>query len=180
MAFTLAVRFSATLFDGLNVEALSQAYVLVDPTQTFTAVLTTFETWLAYLDACTDGVIIAAAMHAYPALPGGLKTQATNPTAFAASRAEQTGILNFSATGTTHRWGFAVPALSNGATVIAGGKPVLTAGAPLDVLRALLAGGGTASLEWTNSNQQPLVTLLDALISFRQRADQLARRTYER
>jgi len=175
MAYSLVARFSATIIDGLNVEALAQAYALVDPTQSFSSVITTFDTWLADLDACTDGQIIASGIHVYPALPGGLKSSPTS-----ASRVEQTGILDFSASGTTHRWGMAIPALSNGPTVTSGGKIVLTGGDPVPVLVALLTGGGTASLQWTNDNSQAIVSLLDTLISFRKRRQQLAMETYER
>ena len=174
-AYSLAVRFSATIIDGLNVQSLCQVYGLVDPTQSFNSVITTFNTWLADLDACTDGQIIAAWLYVTPALPGGLKSSATS-----ASRVEQTGILNFSATGTTHRWGMAIPALSNSSAVTSGGKIVLTEAGPIDTLEDLLVGGGTASLEWTNDNSQPIVALTDALISFRERRHKLSLETYER
>jgi hypothetical protein len=175
MAYTLQVRFSATILDGLNVEALSQVYGLIDSTKSFDSVITTFNTWLAALDGCTDGAIIAAAIHLYPALPGGLKATPTT-----AARVEQTGILNFSTAGSTHRWGMAIPALSNSAGVISGGKIVLTEAGLVDTLEDLLTGGGTASLQWTNANAQALVALLDTLISFRKRNQQLALETYER
>ena len=175
VATTLQIRMSATILDGLNVQSLAQSYALVDPTASFTAIITTFNTWLADLDACTDGQIIAAAIHVYPALPGGLKSSPVS-----GSRVEQTGVLDFSATGTTHRWGMAIPALSNGPTVTSGGKIVLTGGDPPNVLIDLLAEGSTADLQWTNDNGQALVALLDTLISFRQRRNQLALETYER
>jgi len=175
MATTLTVRFSATILDQLNVQALSQAYALIDPTASFDTITAIWQSWLADLEACTDGQIIASAYHVYPALPGGLKTAPV-----AGSRVEQVGILNFSATGTTHRWGHLIPALSNGSTVISGGKIVLTEGDPADVLEDLLTGGGSASLQWTNEQQQSLIALLDALIAFRQRREQLSLATYER
>ncbi len=175
MAYSLIARFSATILDEQNVEALAQSYVLVDPSHSFSDVITTFNTWLADLDACTDGQIIAARIHAGPTLPDGLKGAPV-----AGSRVEQTGIVNFSATGTTHRWGLAIPALKNSGTVIAAGKIVLTPGDPVPVLAALLTGGGTASLNWTNDNSQTIVALMDALISFRQRGKQLALATHER
>ena len=175
VATTLQIRMSATILDGLNVQSLAQSYALVDPTASFSTIIATFNTWLADLDACTDGQIIAAAIHVYPALPGGLKSTPTS-----ASRAEQTGILNFSATGTTHRWGMAIPALSNGGTVISAGKIVLTEDDPPDVLIDLLAEGSTADLQWTNDNGQALVALLDTLISFRKRRHELSLETYER
>jgi len=157
------------------VQALSQVYGLVDPTQSFNSVITTFDTWLADMDACTDGQIIAAGIHLSPSLPGGLKSSATS-----ASRVEQTGVLNFSATGTTHRFGVAIPALSNSGTVISAGKIVTTEAGPIDTLEDLLVGGGTASLQWTNDNSQALVALLDTLISFRKRGHKLSLETYER
>jgi len=179
MATTLAARLGATLIDYLGVEALANAYALLDPTASFATIITQWQTWLTDLDACTDAQIINAALHVYPALPGGLKGSPTS-----LSRVEQTGVLNFSASGSMHRWGFAIPALSNAGTVISAGPPpqiVLTSGGPIDVLRALLAGGGTANLAWTNANQQALVALLDTLISFRERYKrQLAGLSFER
>ena len=175
MALTLAVRMEATIVDELGIQAETSVYALVDPSTSFTTILAQLNTWLADLDACTDGQIIGAELEVLPALPGGLKTAPV-----AGSRVEQTGILAFDAAGDIHQWASAIPALSNGGTVISGGKIVLTVGSPVQVLSALLAGGGTAQLEWTNAVNQPLTTATSALISFRKYSHQMVEATYER
>ena len=158
MAKTLAVHFEATIVDELDIQAETSVYALVDPTAAFADVITELNTWLADLDACSDGQIIGTELEVLPALPGGLKGSAT-----AGSRVEQTGILNFNATGDTHLWGATIPALSNGGTVTSGGKIVLTGGSPANTLYALLVGGGTAALEWTNATSQALSAFANAL-----------------
>jgi len=174
MALTLPVRLMARIIDEKAVEARSYAYALIDPSSSFTAVLAFLTSWLTDLDACTDGQIVEGTITAVPALPGGLKGSPV-----AGSRVEQTGILNFTATGTTHVWAETIPALSNGATVQSLGKIILTPGDPVPVLAALMLTG-SGIFEYTNNNQQLLVSLKDCLISFRQYNRQLATTSYER
>jgi len=175
MATTLAIRIQARIIDSMNVEAVSTAYALVDPSASFDAVASQFNTFLVNLDAMTDGQIIAASYTVLPALPDGLKSAPAT-----GSRAEQTGVLNFNAAGDSHLWGFAIPALSNSTDVVVAGRIVLDSGKPANTLYTLLAGGGTAILQWTNATSQALSAFKDALISFRQHNQQLARNTYER
>ena len=175
MAKTLIVRLEATILDDLNCKAISSAYALVDPTASFADVLSVQNTWLADLDACTDGQIISTELEVVPALPDGLKGAPV-----AGSRVEQTGIMNFNATGDSHLWGFEVPSISNDATVLASGHIVLTTGHPPYVLFTLLAGGGTAALQWTNATSQALSAFANALVGFRSSNRQLARKSYER
>lgn len=173
MAFTLPVRLSAKIIDGMNVEAFTTAYALIDPTASWSDVLAFLSDWLTALDACTDGQITNGTITALPDLPGGLKSAPTS-----GSRVEQTGVLNFFATGTTRRWSEIIPALSNDASVTSGGKIVLTSGHPVPALTGVLLGG-TAPVEWTNSYQQVLSAFDGALISFRQYNRQLAVATFE-
>ena len=176
MALTLAVRMEATIIDEMDVQAETSVYALVDPTTSFDTILTQFNAWLADLDACTDGQIIGAELEVLPALPGGLKG---SPVAL--SRVEQTGMIAFTAAGDPHQWATAIPALSNSTTVTTPtGKIVLTIGAPVQVLAALLAGGGTAALMWTNAVSQALTVATSALISFRRYSHQMEQETYER
>ena len=63
------------------------------------------------------------------------------------SQVEQTGVINFLATGSTHRFAALVPALSNSGTVISGGKIVLTGGAPVPSLVGVLLGEIRATSE---------------------------------
>ena len=175
MAKTLIVKLEAQILDELNCQAPAVQYALVDPSATFSDVLSTVNTWLAGVDACTDGQILSVRLDVQPALPDGLKSAAV-----AGSRVEQVGLLEYVATGTTHVQSYPVPALSNGATVIAAGAVVTTSGSPAANLVALVAGGGTASMEWTTPWQQAISAFHAALISFRSGGSQLARDTYER
>jgi len=175
MALTLAVRMEATIIDEMDVQAETSVYAVVDPTASFNTIIAQFNAWLTDLDACTDGQIIGAELEVLPALLGGLKTAPV-----AGSRVEQTGILAFDAEGDSHQWATAIPALSNSPTVVNGGKIVVTTGAPTQILAALLAGGGTADLAWTNSANQALTAATSALISFRRYPHQLEQITYER
>ena len=174
MALTLPVRLAARLIDGLQIEAWTYAYALVDPSASYTSVLAFLTSWLQALDACSDGQILEGTITALPTLPSGIKTSPTT-----GSRVEQTGVLNFLATGTSHRWAEIIPALSNGPTVTSGGKIVLTPGDPPENLIGILLTGSSI-LEYTNSQQQLLMSFKDSLISFRQYNRQVAVSTYER
>src|ERR1035437_10332106 len=188
MAKTLPIRLEATILDEMNVKAETSVYALVDPTAAFSDVISTLNTWLADLDACTDGQIIGVELEVLPALPGGLKGAPVS-----GSRVAQTGLLNFTASGVAHccvitfplsggrhNWAASIPALSNSSTVILAGRPVTTGGSPIHTLYALLTGGGTTALEWTNAWSQVLASFVSALLSFRDSGGQLARITYER
>ena len=175
MALTLIVRMEATIVDALDIQAETSVYALIDPSASFSDVLALQNTWLADLDSCTDGQVIGTELEVLPALPAGLKSVPVST-----SRVEQTGMLSFSATGDTHHWATAIPALSDGATVVSGGKIVITPGAPAQVLAALLAGGGTAALEWTNATSQAIASFYKALISFRRYSHQMVQASYER
>jgi hypothetical protein len=174
MALSLAIRFQAKLRDALNVEGLATAYAQIDPTTTFSDIIGQFASWLADLDALTDGQITGTWISALPALPDGLKTAPVDT-----SRVEQVGILNFTATGTSRRWGEAIPALSVGSTVQVGGKIVLAGGNPAAILAGLMTTP-TSTLAYSNEGGQLLASLRDALISFRSYRGQLASATYER
>src|ERR1035437_2842563 len=98
MALTLAVRLEATIIDELGVQAETSVYALIDPTASFTTVLTQLNARLADLAACTDGQIVGSELEVLPAVPGGLKAAPV-----ALSRVEQTGMIAFSATGDPHQ-----------------------------------------------------------------------------
>jgi hypothetical protein len=174
MTLSLAVQLQARIIDELTSEALCTSYALIDPTATHSDILTLWGDWLAAVDAAIDGQIIAASYTVTPALPSGLKSAAVS-----GSRVEQTGVLNFVATGSTQRYGQALPALSNSSSVVSGGRIVLTSGQPIPLLIAVLTGV-TTNLEYTNEVQQPLVSLKDTLITFRVHHRQLAAASYER
>ena len=104
------------------------------------------QSWLGYLDAVIDGQIIAAAITVLPGLPGGLKSSPVST-----SRCMNTGIINFTATGSPNRWGFAIPAISSSGMVQSGGKLIITGGSPINNLYTFLLATST-TLEWSNSS----------------------------
>jgi len=173
MAVTLPVRLSARIVDGLNVEAFTHAYGLIDPSATWTAVLSFLSDWLSALDACIDGQILEGTITALPELPGGLKSSPVST-----SRVEQNGILSFTATGSSYRWSELLPALSDDSGVQHNGKLVTSGGSPVATLVGVLLGG-SGSFEWTNANQQALAAFKDSQISFRKYNRQLSVATYE-
>ena len=175
MALTLPVRMEATIVDELGIQAETSVYAMIDPTASFSEILALQDTWLTDLSACTDGQIIGTELEVLHTVPTGLRGSPAS-----GSRVEQTGLLAFNSTGDTHTWSTAIPALSNGGTVVSGGKPVITEDAPLEVLIDLLTEGGSAALQWTNATSQAIASFARALISFRRYRHQMVEATYER
>lgn len=174
--FSLPVRFLARIVDDLQIEARAIAYALVDPSASFDSIVTYFNTWLLDLDGCSDGWIVSSEMQLLPSLPGGLKTAPVT-----GARVSTTGILNFHAQGSTHRWAEAIPALSSSPAVVTGVPPkiVQTVGSPIQVLYSLLLTSGSSVIEFTNDTSQPLVSFSDSLITFWKYHRQLAKATFE-
>lgn len=169
-----AVRVSATIKDSWGLEASTAGYATLPvDTSTVANLVTDWSAWVSALDAITDGYISRSDIVITPALPGGIKSSAN-----AGSRVEQTGLLGFSATGTTKRYSFPVPALSNGASVLSGDRLLLTAGFPVPSFDTILTSAGVA-LKWANEHNQEIVAFLDAIISFRKKRKQLQRSSYE-
>jgi len=168
MALTQFIRVSATIVDANNVQAIATCYAMVDPSSSITAITAFYDTWLSNLDALVDGQIIAASWTVLPGLPGGLKSSPV-----AGSSCMGTGILNFMATGSINRWGFAIPALSKGSTVQSGGKFVITNPSPGYTMYTFLLATGT-TLEWSNAAAQTLSSFTESLLSFRKYSKQLA------
>jgi hypothetical protein len=177
MAIDTATRFSLTVVDELGTEASATFYAQVDGAVATPASLLAMWAVLAQgVDAVTSGQITKGSVSilADPTVVTGpiLKTAPE-----AGSRVEQTAILNFSNPITPHRFGEAIPALAD--DNILSGKVNLTAGQPVPLLITLLTTA-TSAFEWATNNQQALVALVDALISFRKRRKQLSRSSFER
>ncbi|HLJ82332.1 MAG TPA: hypothetical protein VKT52_12645 [Ktedonobacterales bacterium] len=156
------LHFSAAVRDGLLTAAPITSYLLVPDSTTLAALVGDLGTWASAVDACIDGAIIDVSARLTPDLPAGLKA-ATGAT-WLASRVEQTGAINFSATGSDRRYAQPLVSLSN--SVIAGGKIDLS-NAAIVALVSLLTNPAN---DFTNQQSQALEAALDALISFRQRA----------
>lgn len=164
------LHFTASLRDGLDTLAKITSYLLVPDSSGIAQVMTDLATWAAAVDACIDGAIVEVAARFSPSLPGGLKG-ATGAT-WQASRVEQTSTINFSGTGSDRRWGQALPSLRN--TAIASGKINLSDTAIVALVTLLTDPAN----HFTNSENQALEAAVDAIISFRQRA-QLPRTSFE-
>lgn len=168
MALSQFIRVSATIVDANNVQAIATCYAMVDPSSSITDIIGFYDTWVSNLDALIDGQIIAASFTVLPALPGGIKTSPVST-----SRCMTTGILNFMATGSLNRWGFAIPALSQSSTVQSGGKFVIANPSPGYTMYQFLLNSST-TLEWSNAAAQTLDSFTDSLLSFRKYNKQLA------
>lgn len=162
---------SATVVDSWGTEASAPAYALADDTKTLAQVVTEAQAYFVALDGVTDGFIRRTRITIEPLLPDGIKTAAIGTGA----KVEQTGLLNFSASGTTKRYGLAIPAVSDG--VLTADRLTLGTGA-IDTLTTLLLAVGTA-LEWANDHSQQILALVDALVSFRKKRKQLQRSSIE-
>jgi hypothetical protein len=167
------VVVSATVADEWGITASSPFYANADDSKTIAALVTEMSDMITALDGTTDGVIKGVSLSIKPALPGGIKTGAAS-----GSRVEQTGLLGFKATGTSKRYSAAIPAVSNGGTVLSGDRIVLTALDPVGVLITILTTVGTV-LHWCNEHSQQIVSFLDALVAFRKKRKQLQRASFE-
>lgn len=169
----IPVRVSATIVDEWGIEASTVFYAQADDSKTIADLGTEISSFLVGLDGVTDGELRAARITILPALPGGIKTAAAT-----GSRVEQTGLLGFSVTGAAKRYSAAIPAISNGGTVLSGDRIVLTGVDPVGVLIAILTTVGTV-LKWVNEHNQQIQDFIDALVSFRKKRKQLQRSSFE-
>lgn len=167
------VRISATIVDEWGIEASTAFYAQADDSKTVAALGTEVHDFLVALDGTTDGALRRAEIVILPILPTAVKTAAA-----AGSRVEQTGLLGFSVTGANKRYSAAIPAISNGGTVLSGDRIVLTGADPVGLLIAILTTIGTV-LKWCNEHNQEIQNFIDALLSFRKKRKQLQRSSFE-
>jgi hypothetical protein len=176
MAHDVTAVVSATVVDSWGTEASAPAYALADGTQTINEAIAEAQAYVKALDAVTDGRITRMHVQFVPALPTGLKAAAVATGA----RTEQTGIVNFSATGTSKRYGYAIPAVSD--AQLTGDRinatAFGTASTGMDTLLLLLTSAATA-LAWANEHSQQIIAVRDAIVSFRKKRRQLGRSSLE-
>lgn len=165
----LEVQYRGELVDGLGVHGDMLSYLSLPDTATLAQTSSALGVWAAAVDGCVDGAFTGVSAVIVPPLPGGLKS-ATGAT-WLDSRMQQTGIIDFSATGTSRRYGQALPSFSNAA--ISGGQFDISNAAVQALISLLLNPTGY----FTNAEKQSLEAALDALLSFRKRA-YLATRSY--
>jgi hypothetical protein len=148
---------------------LSLAYASYVDTTTLATLVADLASWVADLDAVIDGAIIGNHIKINVPVTGTHKA-ATGAT-FVASRVEQTAVINFSNSVTPHKYGQVIPSVRS--DLLTTGKIDLTDTA-MAALIALLKSGA-----FTNAAQQALVTVIDAIVSFRKRRKQLSRTSFE-
>lgn len=166
---SLQVQYRGELIDGIAAQGEVVSYLALPDTATLAQTNSALGVWAAAVDGCIDGAFRAVSATLVPDLPGGLKP--ASGATWLASRMAQTGIIDFSATGTSRRYGQALPSFSNAAIV--GGKFDITNAAVQALIDLLVNPTGY----FTNPERQSLEAALDALLSFRKRA-YLARRSY--
>lgn len=154
-----AVELSGVLLDGAQTPGEVVSYLNLPDTSTLAQLTSALNVWAAAVDGTIDGAFLKVFAKLTPPLPGGLKA-ASGPT-WLGSRIQQTGNINFSATGTTRRYGQALPSLSNAAIT---GNTVDISNTAIQALIALLLN---PTGFFTNAQSQSLEAALDALLSFR-------------
>lgn len=159
----IPVQFRGTLVDGMVLPGSVVSYLNLPDTATLAQLQSAAGVWAAALDPCMDVAFTALSAAIVPSLPGGLKG-ATGAT-WLASRMAQTGTITFSATGTSRRYGQAIPGLAN--ATISGGQLDMANAAIAALIALLLNPTGF----FTNPQNESLVAALDALLSFRQYAN---------
>jgi hypothetical protein len=166
----LGVQYQGVVVDGLLTPGSVVSYLSMPDGTTLGQAVSGAAVWAAAIDGTIDGAFTQLQVTITPHLPDGLKS--ATGTTWAASRIEQTGVIDFSATGTSRRWGFALPSLSN--SVIRSGHIDLANAAIVALIDLLL----NPTDLFSNPQQQVLEAALDALISFRKRA-QLRKRSLD-
>lgn len=176
MANTQPARLSYSVEDSLGTRASITTYALLDPAMTVDQARLAWEAQATALSAVINVAIIGGGVEVFDtaAQLGALAL----PAAAAASRVEQTAVMNFGNSVNLHTFGIAVAGLSD-ANIVAG-KVDLTEGGAVDVWVDIIEEAGTALLpQYTNNAQQPITTLKDASVSFRKRRKQLSRSSRE-
>jgi hypothetical protein len=153
------VQLRGMVLDGLLIPGTVTSYLYLDDTVTLAQAVAALGVWAAAVDGTIDGAFEQVLATITPSLPGGLKA-ATGAT-WAASRMMQTGVIDFSATGTTRRYGQSLPSLASSA-VVAG--QLNMADANIAALIALLTNPTDLFVNPTN---QALEAALDGSLSFR-------------
>jgi len=156
------VEYNGLVLDGQQTTALVTSNLNLPDSSTLAQVVAAQGVWAQAVDGVLDAAFTGVYAVVNPPLPGGLKA-ATGAT-WMASLVENTGIIDFSATGTSRRWGQALPGFKM--ALVVNGK-VDVANAAIVALVDLLTNPTGI---FTNADQQSLEAALDALLSFRKRA----------
>lgn len=161
---TIYGKLSYTTRDILGVAASHDEYVSIDDTKTIANMASFLNAYLDVVDPIQAGHIESANIAIYPSI--GSRTAALS-----SSRVEQTGLYNFSQTGSPYKYGVDIPALSN--TVLVSGHIDLT-DAAVTAFIAFMEAAHTG-FQIVSKYRIVLVALLDAAITFRKKRRALAR-----
>jgi len=161
----LQMIFSARLTDAKGQSRPCRAYYNAQDNLTLANLIVLLEGFAADIGALTDAgierlsVTISDVGFSTPATPGG-------------AAIEQTGMLNFNATGpVARRWALAIPAFSNARII--GDRINLT-----DVDTEVVIAEFT-NTNYTNDHYQQITSLADAFLSFHRDRKQLQRSSFE-
>ena len=163
---TVQMVFSAHVVDDNGRSRSTQAYYSRADTATLADIINALEGFGSGVQNISDGLV--------DRLSASIIDTAWVPTAVNSGGApiEQTGVLNFNATGSPRRWGLAIPAYSNQRLT---GDRIDLGDADVALTIAVLTSGN-----YTNDHYQTLTTFADALVSFRRDRKQLQRASFER
>ena len=161
---TVKMVFSARLVDANGRNRSCHAYYQRPDTDTLAQLITALEAFGDDLGAMTDASITR--------LSASVEDTSYAHAGTGNAPIEQTGVLNFTATGPApRRWGWAIPAFTN--TKLTGDFINLTDADTEVVITELTSGN------FTNEVYQPLTSLADAFLSFRRDRKQLQRSSFE-
>jgi len=156
---TIQMVFSAHVVDDSGRSRSCHAYVARSDTTTLASLIASLESFGDNIANLSDGRVDRITLHVVDTAwtPEKLNT--------GGAPIEQTGLINFSATGTSKRWALAIPAFTN--IRLIGNRPDPTY---IEFIAAALTSGN-----YTNDHGQPLDTWLDAFLSIRKDRKQLQR-----
>jgi len=157
-------RISYTTRDILGVAASHVEYISIDDTKTIANAVTFLDSYLDVIDPIQGGHIESAEICIIPDI--GSRTAALS-----SSRVEQTGLFNFSQTGSPYKYASDIPALSN--TVISSGT-INLADSAVAAFIAFMEAAHTG-FQIVSKYRFVLDILLDAAITFRKKRRALAR-----
>lgn len=165
----LIAHVSLQFKDALGVVASVPYFVDIDSTATMDDIVTAIQVIPTDIDALTDAQILLADLVVQVPLP----TVKTAPVA--GSEIERGGLFNFLQENIKYKFGILIPALKH--TLIVNGKINLADTAVTTFISLVTALGGTAP--WRSTANNILVTLADALITFRKHRKAESRRSFE-
>lgn len=172
MAYTLQGAMSFSLRDAAGVRGSLHVPMLLDPTQTGTALAAAWNTQAALLDAITTCQVFEGKV-VIEIQGGGLTFTPKSPTPTVGSFIERGGVVDYPSTVDGDLYGSVIPGIAT--------PPLLASGKDIDetssVFTAYIAPFETPVTVWraTNSQFQTLGAHVDSFVSFRKHRRQRTR-----